>query len=195
MRIQAPDLVQRIVRRYGIVGAQGPDTIAPEIVPVSIVDELLSEQGEVLKRASGGGTRSGVAGEYSLCGVWNPSGGGVIVLPRAVYLDDTTGPSVYALGYIAAAPGTAVESRYWDNRLAGTDPVAYVAHETNASKEIGVATNTHTLYSLNTAGQQYVNLEGVVLDEGTGFALEIGTVQHAVYFTFVWDERPKLRTD
>lgn len=59
-QIHRPDLATAIRREYGIRGAQGFDTIAPEIVPVSIVDDVALEKGRHAMGSAGG---AGAAGE------------------------------------------------------------------------------------------------------------------------------------
>lgn len=66
-QIQAPQLAGAIRGRYGIRGAQGFDTISPEIVPVSIVDTV--PVGGGARSAMGCRTQGAVAAQLAVVGL------------------------------------------------------------------------------------------------------------------------------
>lgn len=194
MRIQRPDLVQRIVRRYGIVGAQGPDTIAPEIVPVSIVDVLELEGAEEVGCGMGANVQLAAA-QYSQIQLLNPANSGVIALVDRVDLT-IGGASSFVIGFYGTALPTATDVRLLDTRLTGTVPACKGYKDDGASKVIGVTTQFVNGYASGYHEFYPVELEGrVVLDEGQGIVVELTTVNVSLWSSIFWRERPKHRND
>ena len=86
VRINAPDLVQRIRERYGIRGPEGIEALAPEIVPVAIVDLLEAGQAADQHWYTRGHHLVAVAGQYCALGLDNPAGSGRLAVIRRVDL-------------------------------------------------------------------------------------------------------------
>lgn len=191
MRIQAPELIQAIVRRYGIVGSSGPDTLAPEIVPVSVVDYLPDATTQAQRRCGFGVKQAGAAAQYSQVQLLNPTGSGILC-----FLDfwqvrlESAQP--WVVGFYDTALPTAGEARMLDRRLVGTVPACLVKQDDGVSKVVGAASQ----FFYESSSFRGFNGPGyVILDEGTGVVFECLTVDIDIYVSCLWWEQTKKRTD
>lgn len=197
-RIQAPDLAQRIVRRYGIVGQSGPDTLGPEILPVAIVDVLPTEEAYGPRFAMGNCYQTATAGELSQAHLHNPPNSGVLVRPAGVWIcAPTAGATGYFIigynsGTINELP-TAETARYLDRRT-GVNPTARLTRGTAVST--GILT-TEELFRGYTRFDEsiYVPLPSAALREDDGLHIAFSVVNQIAVFDFVWEEEPLRPTD
>lgn len=193
---QRPDIVNRLRKKFALKGPGEIATISPEIVPVVIVEETLSDIADE-RLYYGGISVPAVAAEFGAFTLTNPLGSGVVALPSVTHFFLPTQSatvkagiaSAYSLPSSTAAP--AADARFaltqraaskitWDN-VAGAPPT------------IGSA--PYFQVRTNTSGNYEFDLEGIVLPPGTSFALVSTTAQTELVFVIRWRERAHVAED
>lgn len=198
-RIQLPDLVQRIVRRYGLVGVPGPDTIAPEIVPVAIVDVIEQEVGVGVRYCMGAGTQGASVGKYEIVHLQNPANSGILVEVIGAHVAALGNSGIYG-GFSNAALTNSGTNRILDTRwpsqwgISGAaSATAKVSYEDLAASGIAAA-DAVVRTALLAYTCYYFALTGLTLIEGRGFRFHLDQ-NKGIQVTFYWKESPLERTD
>lgn len=121
-QIHAPELAAQIREQYGVRGAQGFDTIAPEIIPVTIVDDLTPKGGPG-RLCAGSRTQAAVAGQNAIVGLTalNVDRGALNVIVRRVAVWSSTAGQVwiYAPYQGAVTFANTGDKVFLDRRIAG----------------------------------------------------------------------------
>jgi hypothetical protein len=180
-RIQVPELVAAITARYNIKGERGPDTLSPEVVPVSVVDIL--DQPEKFRRSIG---HNEITGATGVClGIRVIPGTGLYIIVDLVQFSLDTPGTVRAYKNGTALTGAVTYGEYADGRLAGKPGAQLRKQDATAP---GGAPLTIAAWRLAT--NTIVRLEGPIVLDGTNFdqlslcfaAAAFGSV------TFYWRE-------
>lgn len=159
-QINAPELARGIRAHYGVRGAQGFDTVNPELVAVSIVDDIRRESGRLCMGAVELGA---VAAERSFS-VLQAVGTAVQVRPLGVWATiNTTEEFVVMATTATSITIVAGEKAYMDRRLRG-DPSAIVGGGDEAALPAGDVIWRGRIIADT---PYYVPLDGMVLNNGT----------------------------
>lgn len=180
-RIQKADLVGKIRRAYGLRGTEGPETISPEIVPVAIVDELIS-QGGVRIPAISYAFQNAIAAKYSNSMIFNPADSGRIIRVESCFATPN-GATIWYAGFRDSVLTTNYIGR-WRDRTQSGKPVAQVYSDTLSAT--GVTTLLATGRMASSVHHEFP--VDVVLEPGQGWILELGTVNLALLMTWFWTE-------
>jgi len=193
--IQNPEIVRNIEKRYNIRGYPGPGILAPEIVPVSIVDDITGEADRethpywgYLQQAAGG------AGTYAAIALVNPSESGVIVQVTAVnWQAGTSGGAVNMRRNVTATPTGAVGTA--DKNLDGRSAASATAY---LKKEASGAQITPEFYVVQN-GTATTHLEllpyNIILEPTNTFWVQAVTANINIHVNFIWTERPLTVAD
>lgn len=190
-KIQDADLIQRIVRRYGIVGSAGPDSLAPEILPVTIVDELLTGETYGPRFAMGNCYQAAVVGELGQGHLHNPPNSGIILRVQGVWVCcPTAGATGYfIIGYNSgvvnelATPETA---RYLDRRI-GDNPTGRLTRGSGVGTGIAVGGELWRGYT-RFDETCFIPLHDSVMREDDGMHVCFSVVNQLVVYDFIWSE-------
>ena len=186
--IQNPEITRKIERAYGLVGYPGPGIISPEIVPVTIVDNLIVEDdvpffGSVVP-ATGAAT-------YSIAALYNPSGSNVIcTVERVVISRAVNGDTLMSLVNGVSWANTVTTRGVADGRRGTTrTPNALLKNEAK-----GALFTAH--YRFAHGGYTSLDLVGPwILDEDDGLQIGNATQNQDFKVSFYWRERAKDRQD
>ena len=74
--IQVPEIVQKLRERFSLKGHASISTLAPEIVPVVLVEDLAASADDEWRHYGFGYQVSAVAAQFSQIGLFNPVGSG-----------------------------------------------------------------------------------------------------------------------
>lgn len=185
-RIQAPELADRIRRRFGMRGSEGPGTLGPEIVPVAVVDQLDGYGTPVgtVEEATAWAT-SGIASPTNLAhvGLVNPSGSGKILLVDAAIVSAFANATI-TTRYITSSLTTAVTEYWMDYRVSGS-PVGQVSSQDHA----GLGSGVFISFRLAANGQIWLPFDGrLVLTPATGILFR-GPSTVGIEVSWLWRER------
>lgn len=187
--IQVPELARKLARRFGITGYSPAPTLAPEIVPVAIVENLTdpNEEDTGFERLCiGTFSQANVAGQYSHAQLLNPTGSGIIVNVEALYLHADNATTLRLKDYDTALT-TAADAYFRDRRLEGR-PGAQVRNQA----DVAMLGTTLGNFAVATAADTIAIPLDFLLPEGKAIAVVGVTVNLYLYGTFFWSERQRL---
>ena len=101
--IQSPDPGRKVARRYNIVGPPPVLFLSPELVPVTIIDNL-AEESPGVKWGIVGGDRAGVAAQFNQTRLANRLGSGVVLEQITLHVSSNTAQT-WQIGTAGALPG------------------------------------------------------------------------------------------
>ena len=113
-QIQDPELSERLRRKFSIVGSSSIDTIAPELVGVVVVDELLPNQDRfeaVLATQTVGDT-----GDIPESGLINLSASQHLVIDHIIVSHSGVGVMRLRFGQVGGTPGSGAVTQFTDFR-------------------------------------------------------------------------------
>lgn len=176
-----PEVSEALRKRYDTDVPATFETIAPELVPVIIAEDLQARE-SVERYAHGGQISSAVAGQYSHTGIYNPVGSGVLV-----YVDRVTvylsASGLFWFRRDGGLTTVSAQSQLQDRRLSPQLCAAQIRHETNAALQgagifrIRCLANTPIVIQLH-----------AVLDENDGFNVANATVNADIGAVWNWRE-------
>lgn len=185
--IQRPDLIRRIRKQYGIRGSDGPTSLSPEIVPISIVDVATDADPTSTYLCTSGFQQTSAAGTRCHLQLVNPSSSDRLVRVISWSVAATGATNVEWGRYDTSVAGLVSNIQsFIDSRVEGS-PVAFCRQNATAA---AVVTST-VRWSLTTNIQNELPLEGVTLEPGTAFVVSqftngVLTLRGAV----IWTEEP-----
>lgn len=187
VRINAPDLVRRIRERYGIRGPEGIEALAPEIVPVALVDIVEAAVPTDQHRYSEGTYIIAVGAQYCAIQLEMPAATGRIAVITSYTLFGTANSQVYH-GIGTSQLATAIASaenrdrRDVDHFFAA----ALMRHTTAVGGAWGTFLNTDQL-----AGGVHTKLRpDVVLRPGDWYTFRGAAVNQPLGVQLEWYEAP-----
>lgn len=187
---QAPEIVDRLKRRFGIVGSAGIDTIAPEIVPVVLVEDLQRERSFPLYRECiGGDTNGPVVAQFSYLQLLNPAGSNILVTIERFIVSATAAGAVDLRELDAALAGLSTLKGFRDRRIPG-DPVA----ELRGGSDAGALGSQVGLVTIPANEALTVRVD-YTLTPGRGFACNSDQTNVQFRASFFWTERTLLRVE
>ena len=188
--IQNPEIVRNIEKRYGLKGYPGPGILSPEIVPVTLVDDLTDEFNVERHPYAGYATQLGAGGEYGTVQLYNQPSSGKIIEIDTVWVNVSTNQG------------------YWRFRV--SNGVSYAAASTQTCALDGRSSTLHNaqMRHESVAGQitaaHLIRQEGiattlvappVILDEADSFIVQSNTAADTIFVSIVWRERPRTVED
>jgi hypothetical protein len=196
--IQRPDLVAKIRKAFEISAPDPVATLAPEIVPIVITEDLSkTDLGQTEKHCVGYGGQAATASKYSQVLLWNPAESGVDGYLDWLSMYDSSGASVWSVRFCAAIMTNA--GTEWNTFLGRTGRVAplsgvaeppalQVVREANT-----VAEGTIIWQGRNDGYTERMDFPFRIAP-GRGIAITLATVNHSLVGGFGWREQP-ARTD
>jgi len=187
--IQVPDIARKLARRFGIDGPAPADTLAPEIVPVVLVEDLTApdEEDSGYERTCIGKQSVGaLAANYSYVQLYNPSGSGVLVVVEAMILSVGGNSAISIRNYDTAATSLGTDLSFRDRRLSGAPAaqVRYVQSGANLGDAVAQA--------FAVGNDQYLTPLDFLLSPGKGLCTRPDTQNVQNITTLFWSERPLL---
>lgn len=190
--IQTPDIARKLVTRFGIREKSPSPTLASEVVPVVLVDDLIGESDLIVPRikpCAGGGFIPNANGALGI-GLVNPAGSGMVLHVYYFWVN-----SAAAFGYnIMSADALAFDFEpaggdgYRNQLLEGTTPVGKTGNFAAGPVNVRVLGG----------GRSFSGVAGIipfdfVVDEGDMLCLyqTAALVATDTWFTFVWSEESK----
>ncbi len=192
-RHNRPDLAQRLREKYDTDPPGAFDTISPEIVGVSVVEDLTKT--EAVQACIGSRSESaGGAGQLSQIGFMNRDGSGQILDLYQVFLrpavNDTIEIRLLSASTVAAWAG-AGNRAFQDRRLSGRTPIGEPRGQTAGA----AAGNLFgRVFALSAGGRQLDGLR-FTIPPGQAVAFNMATANQDFYATFFWTQRVELEGD
>lgn len=187
-QIQSPELAAAIRRQYGVRGAQGFDTISPEIVPVTLVDQIVPEVG---REAAGARLQGAVAAQFAYVVI--TAGPNMVTTVKQITFAIATTANIFVLLPNGSSPGfaNAGERRFTDRRERGL-PAGTIGGDNNAALPVGQAV-FQTLLLANTPYTLDTNIilspAGTIPIQGADkLVIACATVNIAIAVSAVWQE-------
>ncbi len=187
--IQVPEIARKIQRRFGTDGPAPTHTIAPEIVPVALVEDLTDTTPEdtgFQRACFGYSGQSGAASNNSHVQLFNPAGSGVMLHVEAALVSIGSAGNA-DLRYHDTELSTAGSNESFRDRRIGGRPVGRTSAQNNGS---ALGTSLATLALPGTESIQ-VPVD-VLLDEGQGILFLAASQNISVTCLWYWQERSKL---
>jgi len=187
--IQSSDPGRKLRERYDLVGASPAPFLAPELVPVVIVDDLtefdvLSAEFErpcTVHETQG----APGAGVHAVVMLANPSGSGVLAIGDDVYLSTAPGGRIN-WRLFASAPVIADHGQFRDSRLPGTPACGSVATTSGVAPDDDWQIQLADL-SIDTAGVIYPL--PYVISPGFVLQMKISITNISLSASIRWRER------
>lgn len=192
--IQVPDLSRKLVTRYGLREKAPAPTLATEVVPVVLVDDLIGESDLIRPRirpAAGWG-EAVMAAQHCTLGLFNPPGSRVVLHLYYFLLTNST-IGLYNL-HFTGTPTTGAPSNSGSGFRNGLMPGASPAGRFGASVTGGPAPPGGSVEAVVRLGSNLlVTLPfDCVIDEGQGVQLATtAAITSTLYATAVWTEEDK----
>lgn len=185
--IQAPELARRLQRKFDTDGPGPTHTLAPEIVPVVLVEDLtpaLPEDTGFIRQCVGTVYQAGVAAEYAHAQLFNPDGSGSILHAE--------------MAVVSIGAADTVNVAFYDTRL-GNDGSVYFRDRRLAGSPVGAVTNDSggaelgtNIAPIESPGDEAITIPlDIILAPGQGLVLNVG-VNNALNASFWWTERAGL---
>lgn len=192
--IQVPDISRKLVTRYGLREKAPSPTLAAEVVPVVLVDDLVGESDLIRPRIKpcAGQIQFTAAAQYCIKGLVNPANSGVII---HVYYLLVTG-SVVALWNLTftGTPYQGVSigvSGYRNGLFPGQTPIGTMRGTVSAAP-IAIGGAIEMRLRNSSAGFGITPFDAV-LDEGQGLQLVSNApVTGTFECSYVWSEEAKV---
>src|SRR5512139_347469 len=192
--IQVPDISRKLVTRYGLREKAPSPTLAAEVVPVVLVDDLVGESDLIRPRIKpcAGQLQQVAAAQYVCQGLVNPQNSGVII---HVYYLLLTGSAVVLWNlmftgtpYIGVVVGV---SGYRNGLFPGQTPVGTMRGNVSAVP-FGIGGAVEMRLRNSSAGFGITPFDAV-LDEGQGLQLVTPAVATGTFeCSYVWSEEAKV---
>jgi len=190
--IQVPELARKLARRFGITGEAPASFLAPEIVPVAVVADLVTpnEEDSGYERLCIGTTSLGpTAANYSHVQLYNPAASGLIIYADLVVATRGAAGRLRIHEFDTAATNNTSTKGFRDKRLSGA-PVGQIRYENN----VGFRGDLHGSADAPTADSVIIPLD-YVLPAGAGILLVPNAVNVQCACTFYWRERQLLPSE
>jgi hypothetical protein len=188
--IQNPEVVRNIEKRYGLKGYPGPGNISPEIVPVTLVDDITTSEDLDLHPFQGNLTAAaGGAGTFASTQLWNPASSGKIVTLEKILVFSSSGGTFYFRINLAGTLTTVSANKQARDSRSSTLPSANIR-----SEALG-AVFTPTMTIVQGSGGTYELEWHVILDEDASVYCQTSSANDAFVTTFFWTERPRTVED
>lgn len=184
--IQDPELNQAIRRRFELVGRDPINFLAPEIVPVVLIDDLSIAPTTGWRGAITGSSINRVAGEVAAFQVFNPVGSGKLVRWDRVVLSDPDGISYYHLGRYNVDLDAALTQKFFRDTRSEGGPVAKVNATTDATPNLGNRIGIFRTQASST--NTFLDLD-YILEPGEGLLIQLTDTNHILNCTAWWSER------
>jgi hypothetical protein len=142
--IQTGDVAQKLQERYGLHGKVQVTSIADQLYPVTIVDDVRSSGEGWWQTPQPGGERrywvyaivAPVAGQLSLLAIQNPAGSGLLVKVES-FAAVFSGTDIIRVGRIATFPGAPPGTfGFRDNRVTGPATFIDARQSTNVGNQV-----------------------------------------------------------
>lgn len=186
--IQIPDLARKLSRRFGITGGTPAATLAPEIVPVTLVADLTTPDEEDTgyeKLCMGVYIQAGAAGNNSHSQLFNRANSGIVGIVSGVLVDTDNADGLELRAYDTACT-TAGDKSFVDRRLQGA-PTCTPRGQNNAT----LLGTRFARFSTAGTDSLLIPLE-IVLPPGRGILVVPVTQNNSMVATWYWAERAAL---
>lgn len=183
--IQSPDPGQKVARRYNIVGPPPVLFLSPELVPVTIIDDLTKEIPSVAF-AIVGGRQTNVVGQLSQVALTSRASTGVLLSDIIFRFDSPEGASDYELTQAGPSLSTGTTELWQDTRRAG-NPAGVVTHGT----DVGATASVVARGRVEAATRVEIALPNYVLAETNRLHLLLASANLTLNFSILWSERPE----
>lgn len=196
--IQRPDLTKAIRSRYELSGPDPVTFLAPEIVPVTIVDSLLDvPEGEWRSCWGISAPPAGGAGTYAFTMLFNPASSGVLVSIDSITISQPNGDRQLVICHRNSIEGTQEATYFRDYRITtGVGPPRPVTQLWYSAQgffaNIGTIMQSYYIaaYRPFTFDRPIVLVPGVAISAGVNAANEaLG------HINFTWKERALFQTE
>ena len=189
-RHQLPEIIRNIEQRYGIRGPAGIDVIAPEIVPVTLVDDLTKEQAIQELVAIGAGGITSDPAQFATVQLYNPATSLVDLDVMMAYTRVTAQHVVYVEHGATFINNLAMRGLPIRARGVATGPVGEV-HE--ISHATAPATGGTIVMDLELDGSRPdVLWQPWYLEPGDTLTVQNAVAQQYMGVSFTWTERPRV---
>jgi len=189
--IQVPEIVSKLRRRFQLKGHASISTLAPELVPVIVVEDVTDAMEDVWVPAMAHGIEGATVNEYSMHLLANPVGSSRIIIIDDIFVQSTAAVEVQLRGRTASNL-TNVDGVVWrDTRKRGFPTAVY----STGSNVAAVGDNLHFNNLQLLAGETMRVPLTYILDEGEGLLLRCVLVNTAFHAGYLWRERDKRADD
>lgn len=193
--IQVPDISRKLVTRYGLREKAPSPTLAAEVVPVVLVDDLVGESDLIRPRIKpcAGQLAVTAAAQWVVLGVWNPPNSGVI-LHLYYFVAMGTGSALFNLTFTGSpfAGVTVGVSGYRNGLFPNQSPVGSMRGGLSAidpAAAMGGAIEMKYRNGVTTGG---IFPFDAVLDEGQALqAVSSVAITGSHEMSMVWSEEAK----
>jgi len=185
--IQVPEIVQKLRERFQLKGHASISTLAPEIVPVVITEDLLREGASEWREAMWSMDIAAVAAEYSYALLLNPAGSGVYCMIDGIYARLSADGTVLLKKYVTNLAN--LSSGIWKD-ISKSDYPTCKPSWLNQVGLIGDQLNWNGLYSRATLQpNDWWQNPRVVLQPGNGLLVFPTSKNVGMGIGFSWRER------
>ena len=200
--IQDPEFNTRLVKRFGLRERVSAPTLAPEIQPVVLVDDVFNVPDYAAtqrRRCAGSASFATTVSELGFVELFNPATSSVLVLPRRVSLADGLGSqAIYDLrivtGQITLGPGgsRSGETELFANRQIPGVPQAQLAR--GNADDFGGTLRIATVATDSAGSTLWVDLMGYVIVPNSSFLVQAqNSVIRTMHVSLEWDEVERPR--
>lgn len=187
--IQVPEIARKIQRRFGTDGPAPVHTVAPEIVPVAIIEDLTQagpEDTGFLRFCIGySDPPTPAASNYCHAQLFNPASSGVLVHLEGAYCSVASASKIYVQLYDTELSSAGVQN-FRDRRLEG-NPAARASRQ-NHTAYLGTRIAPLTLQQDDVTS---IPLD-ILLPPGSGLVIVAASSNMAMYTVWYWSERSTL---
>jgi hypothetical protein len=180
---------RKLQRALGLDDASPLHSVGPELVPVSICQDLtspLEHDAADLRLCVGTASMGAVVGEYSHAQLFNPAGSGVVSYVDALIVGSGAADIISVVEYDVALT-TADQAGFRDRRIAGA-PACTCRRATNVA-QLGT---DRALIDVPASEGILIPWTGV-LKEGQGLAVHSETVNQSLRLIVYWAERESVQ--
>lgn len=184
--IQRPELVTLLRQRFGLRGIAAFG-LAPEIVPVAIVDDIQEQADDptIIRQCIGYAQVTNVAGQYSQIWCGLPAASSVTAGIHTVFVNSETDGSILIGPYDLTTHGSAVTTKAMQDRRNPGSPVMMIQQAAAA----GLLPNPSTTHIAVEAVSGTMIPLNAVLGPGDGLIFAYSPTNAILRCTFMWSER------